>query len=105
MPETSYAAAAWPLHVTGARVHGSFGTCSASVHKPEPPMDWWDEVRLSLQTFLDNHGVLAGFVMILVEEAGVPVPVPGDFLMLALGAHARQGRVPLWEAILVLEAA
>jgi len=29
--------------------------------------------------------VLAGFVIILVEEAGVPVPVPGDFLMLALG--------------------
>jgi membrane-associated protein len=68
-------------------------------------MDWWDEVRLTLQSFLDNHGVLAGFVMVLIEEAGVPVPVPGDFLMLALGAHARQGRVPLWEAIVVLEAA
>ena len=33
--------------------------------------------------------VLAGFIMILVEEAGVPVPVPGDFLMLALGCMPR----------------
>ena len=33
--------------------------------------------------------VLAGFVIILVEEAGVPVPVPGDFLMLALGCMPR----------------
>ena len=48
-------------------------------------MEWWDTIRLSLQGFLAEHGVLAGFVLILIEEAGVPVPVPGDFLMLGLG--------------------
>ena len=68
-------------------------------------MGWWDEVRLALQGLLDHHGVLAGFVLILIEEAGVPVPIPGDFLMLAIGAHARQGRLPLWEALLAMEAA
>jgi len=68
-------------------------------------MDWWGEVRLALQGFLDQHGVLAGFVLVLIEEAGVPVPVPGDFLMLALGVHARQGHVQLWQALLVLQIA
>ena len=68
-------------------------------------MDWWGEVRLALQGFLDQHGVLAGFVLVLIEEAGVPVPVPGDFLMLALGVHAHQGHVQLWQALLVLEIA
>ena len=68
-------------------------------------MEWWDEVRQALQGFLDHHGVLSAFVLVLVEETGVPVPVPGDFLMLALGVHARQGAVPLWQAIAVLEAA
>ncbi len=68
-------------------------------------MDWWAEVRLALQGFLDQHGVLAGFVLILIEEAGVPVPIPGDFLMLLLGVHARQGQVPLWQALLVMELA
>jgi len=68
-------------------------------------MGWWDEVRLALQAFLDQHGVLAGFLMILIEEAGVPVPVPGDFLMLVLGVHAHEGRVPLWQALLVMEVA
>jgi membrane protein DedA with SNARE-associated domain len=68
-------------------------------------VEWWDEIRLALQTFLDHHGVVAGFVLILVEEAGVPVPVPGDFLMLGMGAHAREGRIPLWSALLVMEAA
>jgi membrane protein DedA with SNARE-associated domain len=68
-------------------------------------MEWWDTIRLSLQAFVTEHGVLAGFVLILIEEAGVPVPVPGDFLMLGLGVHARQGRVPLWQALLVMELA
>ena len=68
-------------------------------------MDWWDEVRLALNAFIDQHGMLAGFLLILVEEAGVPVPIPGDFLMLMLGVHARQGRLPLWEALLLMEVA
>jgi membrane protein DedA with SNARE-associated domain len=68
-------------------------------------MDWWTEVRLAMATFLDQHGLVAAFVFLLIEEAGVPVPVPGDFLMLILGVRARQGDVSLWQAIAVMEAA
>jgi membrane protein DedA with SNARE-associated domain len=68
-------------------------------------MDWWTEVRLATAGFLDQHGLVAGFVFLLIEEAGVPVPVPGDFLMLILGIRARQGQVPLWQAILAMEVA
>ncbi|MDQ3808862.1 MAG: DedA family protein [Chloroflexota bacterium] len=55
--------------------------------------------------FLDRHGLTAAFVFLLIEEAGVPVPVPGDFLMLYLGVRAGEGWVPLWQAIAVMEAA
>jgi membrane-associated protein len=68
-------------------------------------MDWWTEVRLATGTFLAQHGLLAAFVFLLIEEAGVPVPVPGDFLMLVLGVQARFGQVALWEAIVVMELA
>jgi len=68
-------------------------------------MQWWDAVRLSLSSFLEQHGVLAGFMVILIEETGVPVPVPGDFLMMGVGIHARQGRVELWQALLIMELA
>jgi membrane protein DedA with SNARE-associated domain len=68
-------------------------------------MEWWDAVRLSLSSFVDQHGVLAGFIVILIEETGIPVPVPGDFLMLGIGVHAREGRVQLWQALLVMELA
>src|SRR6266852_1016042 len=62
-------------------------------------VDWWTEVGLAISSFLDRHGLLAAFVFLLIEEAGVPVPVPGDVLMLVLGVHARQGSVPLWQAV------
>jgi membrane protein DedA with SNARE-associated domain len=54
---------------------------------------------------LDKHGLLAAFVILVIEEAGVPVPVPGDFLMLVLGVQARNGVVPLWQVIVVMELA
>jgi membrane-associated protein len=67
-------------------------------------VDWWTEISLAMASFLDQHGLLAAFVFLLIEEAGVPVPVPGDVLMLILGVHARQGTVTLWQAIAVTEA-
>lgn len=48
---------------------------------------------------------MAMFLFILIEEAGVPVPIPGDFLMLLAGLWARQGRGELWQAVLVMEVA
>src|ERR1051325_11577872 len=62
-------------------------------------VDWWTEVGLATSSFLNQHGLLAAFVFLLIEEAGVPVPVPGDVLMLILGVHARLGIVPLWQAV------
>jgi membrane protein DedA with SNARE-associated domain len=68
-------------------------------------VDWWTEVSLAMAAFLDRHGLLAAFVFLLIEEAGVPVPVPGDVVMLILGVNARQGKVQLWEALVVTELA
>ena len=66
-------------------------------------MSWWGELRRAAEAFLEQHGLAAAFLFLLVEEAGVPLPVPGDVLMLVLGVQAREGRVPLWQAIAVLE--
>ncbi len=58
-------------------------------------VDWWTEVGLATSQFLDRHGLLAAFVFLLIEEAGVPVPVPGDVVMLVLGVHARRAENPV----------
>ena len=67
-------------------------------------VDWWTEISLAMASFLDRHGLLAAFVFLLIEEAGVPVPVPGDVAMLILGVRARQSSMPvvhLLEAVAV----
>ena len=61
-------------------------------------------VRDGGEAFLAQHGVLAAFVYLAVEESGVPIPVPGDFLMIALGVRAREGTIVLWQVIAAMEA-
>lgn len=61
-------------------------------------------MRQGGDTFLAQHGVLAAFVFLVVEESGVPIPIPGDFLMVALGVRARDGLIVLWQVIVAMEA-
>jgi membrane protein DedA with SNARE-associated domain len=67
-------------------------------------MNWWEMFHQASEAFLAQHGVLAAFLYLLVEEGGVPIPVPGDFLMIALGVRAREGSIVLWEVIAAMEA-
>jgi membrane-associated protein len=67
-------------------------------------LTWWDLVREAGDTFLVQHGLLAAFIYLALEEGGLPIPVPGDFLMLALGARARDGDIVLWQVIAAMEA-
>ena len=48
---------------------------------------------------LDTYGVLLLFGVILLKEIGVPVPFPGDLLMLLAGARAATGNLALWEVL------
>ena len=67
-------------------------------------MNWWDFIREAGDTFLLEHAVLAAFIYLALEEGGLPIPVPGDFLMIALGARARDGGIVLWQVIAAMEA-
>lgn len=49
-------------------------------------------------------GVAAGIALLLPMEAGLPIPVPADLLMLAIGARVSAGDVPLPAAVLAFEA-
>jgi membrane protein DedA with SNARE-associated domain len=47
------------------------------------------------EQFLDAYGLVAIFVIMLLKEIGVPVPIPSDLIMLGAAARAAQGRFPL----------
>ena len=65
-------------------------------------MDWWQRLTAAAWTLLEEHGQLALFLFLLVEEAGTPVPIPGDFLMVLAGTRAAQGKVGLLEILFVM---
>jgi len=49
-------------------------------------------------------GAAAGLALMLPMEAGVPVPLPADVVMLGVGTRVSAGDVPLWVAVLAFEA-
>ena len=68
-------------------------------------MDWLTHILPIVAAFLDQHGLLSAFVVLLLEEAGVPLPVPGDVLMLVVGVRVHQAHLVLWQVLAVMEAA
>src|ERR671929_1871212 len=55
-----------------------------------------------LEAFLDAYGVAAACAIMLVKAIGVPVPIPGDVILLATAARAAEGKVLLWLAFVGL---
>ncbi|HEY3079283.1 MAG TPA: DedA family protein [Chloroflexota bacterium] len=68
-------------------------------------MDWWTSLGSTVERFVEQYGLVAAFVLITVEEAGIPSPIPADVLVLLASLQARQGRISLWELLAVAEAA
>ena len=68
-------------------------------------MTWWFELANLMQHLLDEHALPTAFVLLFLEEAGLPPIVPGDFLMMLVGMRAAEGRLPLVWGTIVLELA
>src|SRR5437764_15407104 len=58
-----------------------------------------------LGQFLTTYGLLAIFVVMLLKEIGIPVPVPSDLIMITAGIQAATGAYSLPGLILVTEIA
>lgn len=52
--------------------------------------------------FLDTYGLAAIFGIMLLKELGVPVPIPGDLIMLGAAARAAQGKFPFAAVFLAI---
>jgi len=55
--------------------------------------------------FIEEHAQLALFLWLLLEEAGLPMPIPGDLVILASGARVGRGQMNLVVAVVLIEAA
>jgi membrane protein DedA with SNARE-associated domain len=52
-----------------------------------------------------TYGVLAIFVVMLAKEAGIPIPIPSDLLMVGAGVQVAQGAYSPGELLIALAAA
>jgi membrane protein DedA with SNARE-associated domain len=55
-----------------------------------------------LEAFLDSYGIAAACLIMLIKASGVPIPIPGDVILLAMAARAAEGKVLLWLAFVAL---
>jgi membrane protein DedA with SNARE-associated domain len=55
--------------------------------------------------FIEEHAQLALFLWLLLEEAGLPMPIPGDLVVVAAGARVGRGQMNIVVAIVLIEAA
>jgi membrane protein DedA with SNARE-associated domain len=51
-----------------------------------------------------KFGVAGALALLLPMEAGIPIPLPSDLVMLFVGQQAAAGRIPLWVAVIAFEA-
>lgn len=68
-------------------------------------MNLWSDLTATLWRLLDEHGQITVFVLLFLEEAGIPPLIPGDLLMMLVGARAAMGQTNLLEALAVLQLA
>ncbi len=62
----------------------------------------WNGVTAGLTHLLDAYGLIAIFAVMLLKETGIPVPIPGDLIMLGAASQAATGKFALWQAFGVI---
>ena len=65
----------------------------------------WADLTTGLGHFLSTYGVLAIFVVLVVKEIGVPLPIPSDLILLTAGVQAATGAYAFLPLLLAVEAA
>jgi membrane protein DedA with SNARE-associated domain len=58
---------------------------------------------VSAESATTAFGLPAAFALLLGCEAGMPVPLPADLLMLVIGERVSAGTFPLWLAVVGVE--
>jgi membrane protein DedA with SNARE-associated domain len=65
----------------------------------------WETLATALLTFIQEWGEIAIFIIFLLEESGVPLPLPGDVALIWAGYHVASGQSLFVVVLLVVELA
>ena len=62
----------------------------------------FDPIADAIAYLLSHEAVLAPIFLLTVEEAGIPLPVPGDVIIAYTGYNIRRGQLPYWGAFIII---
>ena len=65
----------------------------------------WERLSGVILQFIQDWGDAAIFLVYLLEEAGLPLPLPGDLILVWAGARIAQGQSNLFVVLLLVELA
>ncbi len=65
-------------------------------------MELFREIADALLAFASDHIYVALFLLLLIEEAGIPLPAPGDTVILLAGAQIDEGQASLPLVVLLV---
>jgi membrane protein DedA with SNARE-associated domain len=68
-------------------------------------MQAWARMSELLLGLVDRYDDQAIFLLVFLEESGVPLPLPGDLIMMLAGYRVAQGKMSLVWALFLLESA
>jgi membrane protein DedA with SNARE-associated domain len=68
-------------------------------------MKMWDRISGFMLGLIDQYDDQVIFLLVLLEETGLPLPTPGDLVMLLAGSRAAQGKMHLLWVLLLIETA
>src|SRR5262252_10742036 len=68
-------------------------------------MGVWERIADILFGLLDRYDTLMVFLVVLLEEAGVPMHIPSDLIMVVAGSRIADGRMSLPLTLLAIEGA
>jgi membrane protein DedA with SNARE-associated domain len=57
---------------------------------------------MNVEALIAQYGLAAIFLVMLLKASGVPIPIPGDVILLAAASRAATGTFVLWQAFLAL---
>ncbi len=63
-------------------------------------MEAFHEIADAILSFADHHLYAALFTLLFAEEAGIPLPAPGDTVILLAGAQVDRGQASLFIVVL-----
>jgi len=56
----------------------------------------------SIDLFLVQYGLAAIFLIMFIKSMGVPIPIPGDLIILTAAARVAQGKLVLWQVFVAI---